>query len=158
MTAQSAELLALAPLGQDLEIGHIGLRLLVENVLDYAILLLDLEGHVLTWNKGAERLKGYAPDEIIGRHFSIFYPPEDIETGKPDRELQIAEENGHYEDENWRVRKDGTRFWANVVITACGTKREHFAALARSRAISRFASEPRKTNFKWRWSRRPTPW
>jgi PAS domain S-box-containing protein len=118
MTAQSAELLALAPLGQDLEIGHIGLRLLVENVLDYAILLLDLEGYVLTWNKGAERLKGYAPDEIIGRHFSIFYAPEDVEAGKPDRELQIAAENGRYEDEHWRARKDGTRFWANVVITA----------------------------------------
>jgi PAS domain S-box-containing protein len=118
MAAQSPEFVASAPLGQDLEIGHIGLRLLVENVLDYAILLLDIEGHILTWNKGAERLKGYAPHEIIGRHFSIFYPREDIEAGKPARELQIAEENGRYEDENWRVRKDGTRFWANVVITA----------------------------------------
>jgi PAS domain S-box-containing protein len=118
MAVPSAALVALAPLEQDLEIGHIGLRLLVENVLDYAILLLDLEGHVLTWNKGAERLKGYAPHEIIGRHFSIFYPPEDIEAGKPDRELQVAEEKGRYEDENWRVRMDGTRFWANVVITA----------------------------------------
>jgi PAS domain S-box-containing protein len=118
MSAQPVELLAVAPLGQDLEIGQIGLRLLVENVLDYAILLLDLKGHVLTWNKGAERLKGYARDEIIGRHFSIFYPPDDVAAGKPARELQIAEEKGRFEDENWRVRKDGTRFWANVVITA----------------------------------------
>jgi PAS domain S-box-containing protein len=118
MSAPSAELLDCGPLGQDLELGHIGIRLLVENVLDYAILLLDLEGHVLTWNKGAERLKGYAPQEIIGRHFSIFYPVEDVEAGKPDRELQEAEENGRTEDESWRVRKDGSRFWANVVITA----------------------------------------
>jgi PAS domain S-box-containing protein len=117
-----AELHDFAPHGQDLELGHIGIRLLVENVLDYAIGLLDLEGHVLTWNKGAERLKGYAPHEIIGRHFSIFYPPEDIEAGKPARELQEAEENGRTEDENWRVRKDGTRFWANVVITALRDK------------------------------------
>ncbi len=118
MSAPSAVLLDLPPLGHDLELGHIGIRLLVENVLEYAILLLDLEGHVLTWNKGAEHLKGYAPQEIIGRHFSVFYPPEDIEAGKPARELQIAAENGRFEDENWRVRKDGTRFWANVVITA----------------------------------------
>ena len=118
MAPPSAELLEFAPLGQDLELGHIGIRLLVENVLDYAILLLDLDGHVLTWNKGAELLKGYASHEIIGRHFSIFYPPEDIEAGKPDRELQSAEEDGRFEDENWRVRKDGTRFWANVLITA----------------------------------------
>ncbi|HEV3299094.1 MAG TPA: PAS domain S-box protein [Planctomycetaceae bacterium] len=118
MSAPSALLLDSPPLGHDLELGHIGIRLLVESVLDYAILLLDLEGHVLTWNKGAERLKGYAPHEIIGRHFSIFYPPEDIESGKPGRELQKAEENGRIEDEGWRVRKDGTRFWANVVITA----------------------------------------
>jgi PAS domain S-box-containing protein len=118
MSAQSTELLAVAPLGHDLEIGRIGIRLLVENVLEYAILLLDLDGHVLTWNKGAEHLKGYAPHEIIGRHFSIFYPPEDIEAGKPAWELRIAEENGRFEDENWRVRQDGTRFWANVVITA----------------------------------------
>jgi PAS domain S-box-containing protein len=118
MSAPSAALLDFPPLGQDLELGHIGIRLLVENVLEYAILLLDLEGRVLTWNKGAERLKGYAPHEIIGRHFSIFYPPEDIKAGKPAHELQEAEENGRLEDESWRVRKDGSRFWANVVITA----------------------------------------
>jgi PAS domain-containing protein len=75
MSAQSAELLAVAPVGQDLEIGHIDIRLLVENILDHAILLLDLKGNVLTWNKGAEVLTGYPLNEIIGRHFSIFYPP-----------------------------------------------------------------------------------
>jgi PAS domain S-box-containing protein len=122
MSALSPELLDCGPLGQNLELAHIGIRLLVENILDYAILVLDLEGHVLTWNKGAERLKGYAPQEIIGRHFSVFYPPEEIEGGKPDRELQAAKENGRFEDENWRVRKNGTRFWANVVITALRDK------------------------------------
>ena len=117
MSVQNAEL-AVAPPGQDLESGHIGIRLLVENVRDYAILLLDLEGHIVTWNKGAELLTRYAPSEIIGRHFSIFYSPKDLAAGKPARELQTAEENGRYEDEGWRVRKDGSRFWANVIFTA----------------------------------------
>jgi len=93
-------------------------RLLVENVEDYAILMLDTEGHVATWNVGAQRFKGYRADEIIGRHFSVFYPPEDVAAGKPGRELRIAASDGRLEDEGWRVRKDGTRFWANVVITA----------------------------------------
>jgi PAS domain S-box-containing protein len=103
---------------KDLEIGHIGVRLLVENVLDYAILLLDLEGHVLTWNKGAELLTGYSPSEIIGQHFSIFFSAKDIEAGKPAHELLAAEEKSRFEDESWRVRKDGSQFWANVVVTA----------------------------------------
>ncbi|HWH12175.1 MAG TPA: response regulator [Solirubrobacteraceae bacterium] len=94
------------------------LRLLVHGVEDYAILLLDPTGNVATWNAGAERLKGYGAAEIIGRHFSVFYPPEDIADGKPGRELAIAAADGRLEDEGWRVRKDGTCFWANVVITA----------------------------------------
>lgn len=92
-------------------------RILIHCVKDYAILKLDLEGRVSSWNEGAQRIKGYQPEEIIGRHFSIFYPPEDIARGKPARELEIAVRNGRFEDEGWRIRKDGSRFLANVVIT-----------------------------------------
>ena len=94
------------------------LQLLVESVKDYAIFLLDAEGHVVTWNQGAQRIKGYTFDEIRGRHFSVFYPREDIESGKPDYELKVAAQEGRFEDEGWRLRKDGSRFWANVVVTA----------------------------------------
>jgi PAS domain S-box-containing protein len=93
-------------------------RLLVEAVQDYAIFLLDTEGRVSSWNIGAERIKGYKASEIIGRHFSVFYPEEDVRSKKPERELKIAVEQGRVEDEGWRVRRDGSRFWANVVITA----------------------------------------
>lgn len=92
-------------------------RLLVESVIDYAIFMLDPSGHVVSWNTGAQRIKGYTADEIIGQHFSVFYPPEDIVTGKPDRELELAVADGRLEDEGWRLRQDGSRFWANVVIT-----------------------------------------
>jgi diguanylate cyclase (GGDEF)-like protein/PAS domain S-box-containing protein len=94
------------------------LRLLVAETRDYAIFMLDVEGNVATWNAGALRFKGYEADEIIGRHFSVFYPPEDIAVGKPQRELEDATATGRLEDEGWRLRKDGSRFWANVVITA----------------------------------------
>ncbi|MDT3397385.1 PAS domain-containing sensor histidine kinase [Streptomyces sp. B1866] len=94
------------------------LSLLVRNVVDYAIFLLDTSGHIASWNPGAERMKGYRSEEIIGKHFSVFYPPEDIAADKPGRELEIAVAEGRLEDEGWRVRQDGTRFWANVVITA----------------------------------------
>jgi len=93
-------------------------RLLVQSVQDYAILMLDPEGRVSSWNKGAERIKGYAADEIIGRSFMLFYPPDVAANGFPQRELEVAAREGHFEDENWRVRKDGSRFWASVVITA----------------------------------------
>jgi PAS domain S-box-containing protein len=93
-------------------------RLLVQNVLDYGIFMLDPGGHIATWNAGAQRIKGYRAEEILGRHFSVFYPPEDKAVDKPGRELATAVEEGRLEDEGWRVRKDGTRFWANVVITA----------------------------------------
>ncbi len=93
-------------------------ELLVSSVMDYAIFMLDTEGVISSWNTGAQRIKGYSAAEIIGRHFSIFYPPEDIADGKPARELVIAEREGKYEEEGWRLRKDGTRFWASVVITA----------------------------------------
>ncbi len=91
---------------------------MLESVRDYAIIFLDLDGRVATWNKGAERIKGYRPEEIVGRHFSRFYTPDDIANGKPDRELHVASTEGRFEDEDWRVRQDGSRFWANVVITA----------------------------------------
>jgi PAS domain S-box-containing protein len=93
-------------------------RLLVESVKDYAIFALDPGGHIVSWNPGAERFKGYTASEIIGKHFSIFYPPEDLAARKPQIELEIAQSVGRLEDEGWRVRKDGTRFWANVIITA----------------------------------------
>jgi PAS domain S-box-containing protein len=90
----------------------------VQDVTDYAIFMLDPTGHVISWNAGAQRIKGYTEKEITGRHFSTFYPPEDIAAGKPERELEIALLQGRVEDEGWRLRKDGARFWANVVITA----------------------------------------
>jgi PAS domain S-box-containing protein len=93
-------------------------RLFVEAVGDYAIIVLDAEGNVSSWNNGAERLKGYAASEILGRHFSSFYPEDDARDGKPQWELEVATKEGRVEDEGWRVRKDGSRFWANVVITA----------------------------------------
>jgi PAS domain S-box-containing protein len=94
------------------------LRLLVNSVKDYAIFLLDASGHVASWNPGAERIKGYQANEIMGHHFSRFYPPEDLECGKPARELRTAISEGRYEEEGWRIRKDGSRFFANVIITA----------------------------------------
>jgi PAS domain S-box-containing protein len=93
-------------------------RLLVESVSDYAIFMLDTTGHVLTWNAGAERLKGYKPEEIIGQHFSKFYPAAAVQRGHPAYELRVATAEGRFEEEGWRVRKDGSLFWANVVITA----------------------------------------
>ena len=93
-------------------------RLLVDGVKDYAIFMLDPIGHVVTWNTGAEHIKGYRAAEAIGKHFSLFYPAEDVAGGKPERELEIAAAEGRLEHDGWRVRKDGSRFWANVVITA----------------------------------------
>ncbi len=93
-------------------------RLFVDAVQDYAIFMLDVQGHVSSWNTGAARIKGYGVSEIIGKHFSIFYPEEDIRAGKPARELEVAAREGRFEDEGWRLRKDGSRFWANVIITA----------------------------------------
>jgi PAS domain S-box-containing protein len=93
-------------------------RLLVEGVSDYAIFMLDANGYVMTWNSGARRIKGYIADEIIGQHFSKFYPADAVESGWPEHELQVAIEHGRFVENGWRVRKDGSRFWANVVITA----------------------------------------
>jgi PAS domain S-box-containing protein len=93
-------------------------RLLVESVGEYAIFALDPGGHILTWNAGARQIKGYTSAEILGKHFSIFYSPEEIAAGKPQRALEVAAAEGHVEDEGWRVRKDGSRFWASVAISA----------------------------------------
>lgn len=103
-----------APAEPDLEL----YRQLVEEVSDYAIFALDSTGHILTWSVGAQRIKGYTRDEILGRHFSIFYTPEDLVVGKPAWELEVAAREGKYEEEGWRLRRDGSRFWASVVITA----------------------------------------
>ncbi|WP_197700505.1 PAS domain-containing hybrid sensor histidine kinase/response regulator [Variovorax sp. HW608] len=93
-------------------------RLLVEGVQDYAIFMLDPSGHIVSWNLGAQKTKGYEAPEIIGKHFSVFYPPEVAARGWPEQELRLALRDGRMEDEGWRVRKDGSRFWASVVITA----------------------------------------
>jgi PAS domain S-box-containing protein len=97
---------------------EVSFRLLVEAVQDYAIFMLDAGGNISSWNIGAERIKGYKAEEIVGKHFSCFYPEEDVRNGKPQWELVIAEKEGRFEEENWRLRKDGSRFWANVIITA----------------------------------------
>ncbi|HEY3198703.1 MAG TPA: PAS domain S-box protein [Nitrospirales bacterium] len=99
-------------------------RLMVEGVTDYAILVLDPEGYIVSWNAGAQRLKGYRAEEILGYHFSRFYPAEDVQCGKPEHELKVATVEGRVEDEGWRVRQDGSRFWANVIITAIREKGE----------------------------------
>ena len=123
------------------------LRILVENLREYAIILLDPRGHVATWSASAERLKGYRADEIIGRHFSAFYPPEDIKSGKCERELEVAARDGRFEDENWRLRKDGSRFWANVVITALRDEKGNlkgFGKVTRDLSDRKFAEEKLK--------------
>lgn len=93
-------------------------QLLVQQARDYALFLLDRDGRIVSWNLGAQRLKGYAEEEIVGRHFSIFYSREAIESGWPEHELKVALAEGRFEDEGWRVRKDGSRFWADVIVTA----------------------------------------
>jgi diguanylate cyclase (GGDEF)-like protein/PAS domain S-box-containing protein len=104
---------------QQLRDGEERFRLMTTGVIDYAIFMLDPAGQITTWNEGAQRLKGYRADEIIGQHFSRFYPPEEIRAGTPARQLEVAAAEGRFEDlGSWRVRKDGSRFWASVVITA----------------------------------------
>ena len=92
--------------------------MLVENVQDYAIFFMDADGYIRTWNKGAEKNKGYTHDEVVGKHFSVFYSEQDRKERKPEMELEIAKKVGRVEDEDWRIKKDGSKFWANVVITA----------------------------------------
>jgi PAS domain S-box-containing protein len=117
-------------------------RLLVESVVDYAIFMLDPHGVILTWNAGAERIKGYTADEIIGKHFSIFYPGPEARRGKPDYELRIAADEGRYEEEGWRIRKDGSSFWANVIITALRDPRGELVGFAK---VTRDLTERRRS-------------
>lgn len=116
-------------------------RLLIEAVTDYAIYSLDPKGIITSWNTGAERIKGYTTDEILGRHFSTFYTPEDAAAGMPAYVLRQAAENGHYEGEGWRVRKDGTRFWSSVVVTAI---RDEAGELVGFSKITRDVSDRKK--------------
>jgi len=92
-------------------------RLMVESVRDYAIFMLDADGYVTSWNRGAELNTGYRSEEIIGRHFSVFYPQDKLDAGWPQHELEVALRDGRFEDEGWRIRKDGSRLWSNVIIT-----------------------------------------
>ena len=107
------------------------LRLLIDGTSEYAIFMLDPAGRIVTWNTGAERLKGYQAREIIGQHFSRFYPREAVERGWPDHELKVARKQGRFEDEGWRVRKDGSTFWANVVITSLRDEAGHLRGFSK---------------------------
>jgi PAS domain S-box-containing protein len=117
------------------------LRLMIESVQEYAIFMLDRQGRVASWNRGAEHIKGYTAQEIVGQHFSRFYPPEEISAGKPERELEIASAKGRFEEEGWRIRKDGSRFWANVVLSAT---RNREGALIGFTKITRDLSERKR--------------
>ena len=124
-------------------------RRLVEGIRDYAIFLVDPEGHIASWNKGAERIKGYTAEEIVGRHISVFYPQSAIDKGWPQHELETAKRLGHFEDEGWRVRKDGSMFWANVVITAMREESGHllgFSKITRDLTERRAAEEHMRTS------------
>ena len=116
-------------------------RLMVESVTDYAIVMLDPEGRVVSWNAGAERIKGYSAEEIVGQHFSRFYPQEDIQSGKPQRDLDVVAAKGQFEDEGWRVRQDGSAFWANVVFTAIRDQGGNLRGFAK---LTRDLTEPMK--------------
>jgi len=117
------------------------LQLLIDAVVDYGIFVLDPQGHVVSWNSGAQKLKGYTREEIVGQHFSRFYPPDSVASGWPQEELRLARQRGRFEDEGWRVRKDGTRFWANVVITALYEEDGELAGFAK---ITRDLTERRR--------------
>ncbi|MEO8193112.1 MAG: ATP-binding protein [Gemmatimonadales bacterium] len=119
-------------------------RILVDSVEDYAIFALDSEGHVISWNAGAARFKGYTASEIKGKHFSVFYPDEDLRAGKPAHELAEAIRVGRFEDEGWRIRKDGTRFWANVVITALREPTGELVGFAKARDLTTRRAEEQR--------------
>jgi PAS domain S-box-containing protein len=128
-------------------LAEVSFRALVENIKDYAIFMVDRGGHVQTWNAGAELIKGYLPSEIIGQHIELFYTPEDRERGHAEELLAAAERQGRVEDEGWRVRKDGSRFWADVIITAL---RDPLGALSGFAKVTRDLSERRKSELERR--------
>ncbi len=132
---------------EDLDASETRFHRLVDAVTDYAIFMLDASGHVSTWNPGARKNKGYEAHEILGQHFSVFYTPEDRAAGKPDNVLEAVRREGRFEDESWRIRKDGTRFWASVVITALHDKKGEvtgFAKVTRDLTARRAAEESRR--------------
>ena len=116
-------------------------RLLVSSVKDYAIIMLDPTGHVISWNEGAERIKGYKEEEIIGRHMSVFYTEEEVQRGEPGYNLEQARLNGRFEQEGWRLRKDGSAFWANVVFTAISDPQGHIMGYSK---VTRDITERKK--------------
>ncbi len=128
--------------GDSLRASEERFRLFVDAVEDYALLMLDTAGRVISWNAGAERIKGYKTDEIIGHHFSCFYLPEDIEKGDPDEQLRTAATEGRYAEESWRVRKDGSRFLADILITAIHNEIGKLCGFAK---ITRDITESKKT-------------
>ena len=139
--------------------GEVAFRLLVDAVQDYAIFLLSTEGRVLTWNRGAQRIKGYSADEIIGEHFSVFYTPDEQKAGRPMSLLGWAAERGRFEDEGWRVRKDGTWFWADVIVTALRDEAGvpyAFAKITRD-LTERRASEERQASCSLKSAHAPRP-
>ena len=116
-------------------------RLLVDSVVDYALYMLDTDGFVVSWNVGAQRLKGYSQQEIVGRHFSLFYPEEDVRRGLPARTLQVARQDGRFEAEGWRVRKNGERFWAHVIVDPVLSPAGHLLGFAK---VTRDLTERRR--------------
>ncbi|WP_448098408.1 PAS domain S-box protein [Luteibacter yeojuensis] len=138
----------------ELRRSHEQFRLLVQGVADYAIYMLDPEGNVSSWNSGAERIKGYMPDEIIGRHYSAFFSPEDVARHEPWSNLQAAKDEGRLETEGWRVRKDGSRFWAHVILDRIDDESGKFVGFAKvtrdvteQRAVSRALEQAREALF-----------
>src|SRR5688500_12566179 len=121
--------------------------LLIQSIKDYAIFMLNTEGVISSWNEGAKRIKGYNADEIIGKHFSIFYTQEDLEDKKPQWELRIAIATGKYEEEGWRLRKDGSKFWANVIITTVYNEKGHHIGFSK---ITRDLTERKNSEEKLR--------
>jgi PAS domain S-box-containing protein len=148
---QAAEMIERKRAEEDLCRSEERFRLLVESVRDYAIFALDATGHVISWNAGAEHIKGYRSEEIIGRHFSCFYLPEDLGVGKPAMELRVAAAEGRFEDEGWRIRKNGSRFWANIVITALRGPQGELAGFSK---ITRDLTERKQAEEKLRESER----
>ncbi len=116
-------------------------RLLVESLKDYAIFMTDPAGHITSWNKGAEKIKGYSASEVLGKHISIFYTVEEIQKEEPENNLKTTREHGRFESEGWRVRKDGSRFWADVVFTALYDEQENLKGFAK---VTRDITEQKK--------------
>ena len=140
--AQAEDVTAQRLVLQELRASEERSRLLIEGVVDYAIFMLDPGGHVTTWNTGAERMKGYQAEDIVGRHFRVFYPREAQDRRHPEHELEIAVRDGRYEEEGWRIRKDGSTFWANVVITALFDQKRNLVGFGK---VTRDVTERRRS-------------